>query len=199
MSYDITGIAERLQAARKTKGLSQRELSALAGVPQAQISRIEAGAVDLRLSSLAALAHALDLELALVPRKAVAVVRSLSRDAISSNRKDVVAIQKEMQRISETMRGIQMSMPDLEGLQRLQKSISDLHRFRVSMLDLEEMKKLRHIIEQIGRPGKEMVSLNESLKIMRTIRNKASHDPLPDSGDTLSRPAYSLDEEDDDA
>lgn len=108
MSCDITGIAERLQAARKTKGLSQRELSELAGVPQAQISRIEAGAVDLRLSSLAALAHALDLELALVPRKAVAVVRSLSRDAISSNRKDVVAIQKEMQRISETMRGIQM-------------------------------------------------------------------------------------------
>ncbi|NVN38867.1 helix-turn-helix domain-containing protein, partial [Komagataeibacter swingsii] len=51
MSCDITGIAERLQAARKTKGLSQRELSELAGVPQAQISRIEAGTVDLRLSS----------------------------------------------------------------------------------------------------------------------------------------------------
>lgn len=42
MSYDTSGIAERLQTARKSKGLSQRELSELAGIPQAQISRIEA-------------------------------------------------------------------------------------------------------------------------------------------------------------
>ena len=87
MSYDTADIAARLQAARKAKGLSQRELSDLPGVPQAQISRIEVGTVDLRLSSLMALAHALDLELTLVPRKAMPAVRSLSRDAVSASRK----------------------------------------------------------------------------------------------------------------
>ena len=82
MAYGARDIAERLRAARAASGLSQRELSALAGIPQAQISRIETGAVDLRLSSLVALVHALDLELALVPRKAVPAVRALTREAL---------------------------------------------------------------------------------------------------------------------
>jgi transcriptional regulator with XRE-family HTH domain len=82
MAYEAQEIAERLRAARAASGLSQRELSALAGIPQAQISRIESGAVDLRLSSLVALVHALDLELALVPRKAVPAVRALTREAL---------------------------------------------------------------------------------------------------------------------
>ena len=79
MRYELENIAKRLQTARIAKGLSQRELGALAGIPQAQISRIEAGAVDLRLSSLVALARALGLEPALVPRAAVPAVKSLIR------------------------------------------------------------------------------------------------------------------------
>lgn len=197
MGYDSAGIAARLQAARKTKGLSQRELSDLAGVPQAQISRIEAGTVDLRLSSLVALAHALDLELTLVPRKAVPAVRSLSREAVSANRKDIVAVQKEMQRISETMRGLQIKTPNLDGLQQLQKSFSDLQRFRVPTLDLDGLKQLRQSMEQISRPAKEMAALSQSIKLMQAVRNKAAHGPLPDTGDSPSRPAYSLDEDDD--
>jgi transcriptional regulator with XRE-family HTH domain len=199
MSYDAGNIAERLQAARKARGLSQRELSDLAGVPQAQISRIEAGTVDLRLSSLVALANALDLELTLVPRKAVPAVRSISRDAMGANRHDIVAIQKEMQRIGETMRRLQVSMPKLEGLNQLQKSFSDLHRIRVPTLDPETLKQLRKTIEHISKPTKEPAAINESLKLMTAIRNKALHEHHPDTGATPSRPAYSLDEEDDDA
>ena len=52
MTYAIEEIAEALRAARESKGLSQRELSARSGVPQGHISKIENGAVDLRLSSL---------------------------------------------------------------------------------------------------------------------------------------------------
>lgn len=199
MSYDTTDIAARLQAARKAKGLSQRELSDLTGVPQAQISRIEAGTVDLRLSSLVALAHALDLELILVPRKAVPAVRSLSRDAVNASRKDIVAAQKEIQRISETLRGLQIKTPNLEGLQQLQKSFLDLQRFRVPTLDLRGLKQLRQAMEQINRPAQEMAALSQSIKLMQAVRNKAAHGPLPDAGDTPSRPAYSLDEEDEDA
>ncbi|WPL15464.1 anaerobic benzoate catabolism transcriptional regulator [Thiorhodovibrio winogradskyi] len=72
-------LATSLRAAREAKGLSQRDLSALAGVPQPQISRIEAGVVDLRISSLVALANALGLNVTLVPHKALPAVRSIMR------------------------------------------------------------------------------------------------------------------------
>ena len=76
-------IAKTLLAARKRKGLSQRALADLAGVPQSHISRIESGAVDLRLSSLIELARALGLELELVPRAAVPAVQSIARSVTS--------------------------------------------------------------------------------------------------------------------
>ncbi len=72
-------IANQLRAARQAKNLSQRALSQLAGVPQAQISRIEAGSVDLRLTSLIAIANALDLDITLVPRQALPAVQSIIR------------------------------------------------------------------------------------------------------------------------
>jgi|GEM_PF-508160 len=79
MNYGIQTVARRLREARQGKNLSQRALGNLAGVPQAQISRIEAGNIDLRLSSLRAIANALDLEIVLVPRKALPAVHSLIR------------------------------------------------------------------------------------------------------------------------
>ena len=75
MSYATEYIAETLKAAREAKGLSQRDLSSRAGVPQSHISKIESGVVDLRLSSLISLARVLDLELALVPRKIMPAVQ----------------------------------------------------------------------------------------------------------------------------
>ena len=83
MSYAIEYIASALRKAREAKGLSQRELGKKAGVPQGHISKIENGAVDLRLSSLVALARTLDLELALAPRKVVPALKSLARSSVA--------------------------------------------------------------------------------------------------------------------
>lgn len=77
--------SDSIRAARKAKHLSQRELSKLAGVPQSHISRIESNQVDLRLSSLMAIAHALGLELTLVPRMAVPAVQSIVRQTIAGS------------------------------------------------------------------------------------------------------------------
>jgi transcriptional regulator with XRE-family HTH domain len=85
MNYAIAHIAEQLKAARQAKGLSQRTLSQLAGVPQSHISKIENGAVDLRLTSLIELSRVLGLELTLVPRKALPAINSIIR---SSERTD---------------------------------------------------------------------------------------------------------------
>ncbi len=68
-----------LKAARLAKRLSQRALSESVGMPQSHISKIEQGAVDLQLSSLFALARALDLEAMLVPRKLVPAVEAIAK------------------------------------------------------------------------------------------------------------------------
>lgn len=81
MNYATEHIASALKAARERKGISQRELSAKSGVPQGHISKIENGAVNLRVSSLVILARVLDLELTLVPRKAVPAVQSIVRSS----------------------------------------------------------------------------------------------------------------------
>lgn len=88
MRHELQQFAKRLRETRLTRGLTQQELSALCGVPQAQLSRIEAGEVDLRLSTLTAVANALDLEVVLIPRKAApavgALVRQVERQISSS-------------------------------------------------------------------------------------------------------------------
>jgi transcriptional regulator with XRE-family HTH domain len=79
MAYSTQQIASELKAARIARGLSQRALSELAAVPQSHISKIESGGVDLRISSLAEIARALDLEVMLVPRTKLSAVRSITR------------------------------------------------------------------------------------------------------------------------
>jgi len=81
MIYAIEYLTGALRRARQTKKLSQRALSQRVGMPQAQISKIENAAVDLKTSNLVALARALDLEVMLVPRKLVPAMRALLRDA----------------------------------------------------------------------------------------------------------------------
>lgn len=77
--HSTTYIRAAIKTARETTPLSQRELSSRSGVPQAQISKFENGAVDLRLSSLVSLARALGLEIELVPRKALPGVHAVMR------------------------------------------------------------------------------------------------------------------------
>ena len=80
----------------KERGIA-RELSAKSGVPQSHISKIENGAVDLRTSSLVALARVLDLELELVSKKTVPAVKSIVRSSTSADLATAhKMIQKEM-------------------------------------------------------------------------------------------------------
>lgn len=79
MSYVTEQIFESLREARINKGWSQRELSTHSGIPQSHISKIESGAVNLRVSSLIALARVLELELFLAPRKSAPAIQSIIR------------------------------------------------------------------------------------------------------------------------
>ncbi len=74
-----TPLFELIAKARKDKGLTQGALAQQLGVPQGQISRVESGLVDVRVSTLVEQARLVDLEVVLVPRKWVPVVTKLIR------------------------------------------------------------------------------------------------------------------------
>lgn len=79
MSYEISEVTAALKSAREKRGLTQRELSESSGVPQAQISKLENGQADVRISTLVSLSRALGLEVELVPRKHVPAVQAIIR------------------------------------------------------------------------------------------------------------------------
>lgn len=59
--------AEALREARRARGLSQAELAERAGVSRMTVQKLEAGAIDARVSTMDVLFRALGLELAVVP------------------------------------------------------------------------------------------------------------------------------------
>ena len=197
MSYTTQAIAASLKKARASKGLSQRDLSLLAGVPQAQISRIEAGTVDPRATSLIALAHALDMELALVPRKALPAVKSITRQTSSHDGHAMSAALKEANRITETLRKLQITIPHLDEITRLQKTFAELQRFQLPSLEPETLRNLRKTIDMIEKPSRQLEALTRSQDEMQKLRNLLAHRPLTTKQDHSPKPAYSLDEDDD--
>lgn len=77
MAVPFEHVADELKRARETSGLSQRALGARTGLTQAHVSRIENAIVDPRLSTLLELTRALGLEIALVPRARMPLVKRL--------------------------------------------------------------------------------------------------------------------------
>lgn len=189
--YATEHISAALKAAREAKGLTQRALSKLSGVPQAHISKIEGNAVDLRLSSLLALAHALNLEISLVPRKALPAVQSLSRSAGTSFA--LPQISKDLARANQAAVRLQQAFKSPE-LDRLRERLADITHLQASLADTEAARALRKAIEAI-HSSEDMRPLRDALKRATAIRNSIVHN-VPMTDDT-PRPAYQL--EDDDA
>ena len=71
----LPDLARAIRLQRNRKGISQVELGERLKMPQSQIARIEAGERDIRLSTLAQIARALDLEPMLVPKRLTPAVR----------------------------------------------------------------------------------------------------------------------------
>jgi HTH-type transcriptional regulator / antitoxin HipB len=72
-------LSATLRAARLGRGMVQAELAGRLGMRQGQISDLEIGAMDPRVSTVRNVARALDLELVLIPRTLVTAVNALQR------------------------------------------------------------------------------------------------------------------------
>jgi transcriptional regulator with XRE-family HTH domain len=193
MTYVTEHATATLKAAREAKGLTQRDLAKLAGVPQSYISRIESGSIDLRLSSLVEVARALDLELTLVPRKTMPAVQSIVR----SNRTgdfsvDNFATAKELRRLQENLGHLSHANPTIKEIAQLQRQVRDLHHFRVAAPNLDALRKINKTIQAftIGAPN--LDAIRHTLSELQSIRRVAHAMPTTD----VAKPAYSLDEND---
>lgn len=193
MAYATEQIAQALKAARKTKGLSQRALSALAGVPQSHISKIESGGVDLRVSSLVELARVLDLELTLVPRRSLSAVNSIVRST-AAPRQPGPATRKAWRNVLAKLDKLSHTDPTNTELAQLRRLTRDLEHLGFRVVDLPMVRDMNKRIDAVLEK-RDADGIHRVLIEMQNLRNAVAHAVTPDAPDTV-RPAYSLEDSD---
>jgi transcriptional regulator with XRE-family HTH domain len=192
MNHAVDHIIAALRAAREQKAISQRELSARSGVPQAKISRLENGTVDVQLSSLVSLARALDLEVELVPRKALPAIEAIIR---STERKDIsAATTNEVSKLARALQGVRTPLVPRPIVEQTLNHLRMIQLFPLSADQLEVIQRFNDVLKQ--KPLEiDAATLDHHIKMINRIRNQLAHTPPPA---LPPKPAYSLDEEDDD-
>lgn len=190
----IDEISRTLKAARKAKGLSQRALATMAGVPQSHISKIENTGVDLRISSLAEIARALDLELILVPRKTVPAVKSIARSGRPLTVERVGAsLAKELSKLESIADKI-AQQSSFKEVAQLQNRIHDLTRFQIPDSYLESVEKMNRQLKEVYREPENFKRLVKSLDSVQKLRNELAHSPSEQLRQ-VTRSAYSLEDD----
>ncbi len=192
MHYSNEAIIAALKAARETSGISQRDLSAKAGVPQSHISKIESGGTDIRLSSLIELARALDLELTLVPRKLVPAVEGILRTSTSPSTRPGTHDINELNRIEKALANLLRLYPDASGQEKLRQTLRELSFLRLSKADLGIVAKAAERLLAISDQYQAHKAVIEVRNELQNLRNRIAHGIAEPQ-----RPAYSLEEDND--
>jgi len=191
MSYESEKLAATLKAARENKGLSQRALGARAGVPQSHISKIESGAVNLTVSSLTAIANALDLELALVPRKAAPAVRMITR-SVSDAPKVTPEVHKEIARLAKQLEHIQSLKIDSPAVENLQRQFREIRQFGNLIRNTDTLRSIHETLKAVDGAGG-VAALQEAERHMNSLRNTLAQGMAHEDHARAPRPAYRLD------
>ncbi|NHQ75088.1 helix-turn-helix transcriptional regulator [Roseovarius gahaiensis] len=195
MNYESEKLAATLKAAREKKGLSQRTLSARAGVPQSHISKIESGVVNLTVSSLTAIANALDLELALVPRKAAPAVRTLAR-SVNDVPKATPETRKEIAWLAKQLERIQSLKIDSSAFENLQRQFREIRQFENLIRNTDTLRSIREALKTVEDAGG-IPTLQDASKQMNSLRNALAHGMADEDRARPPRPAYRLDGDND--
>jgi transcriptional regulator with XRE-family HTH domain len=193
VNYQAEAFAQSLRQARLQKGWSQRDLSGKAGIPQAHISRIESGAVDVKVSTLVELARLLDLELVLAPRASLPAVEALIREAEASH--DLRSARGLANSLQPALRRLRIEHPKSSTTERLATLILDVIAIAPLFQTPGALGQLEDAVAGIRRAadsaGDDLKSLDAAINGLARIRNGLVHARAP-----AQTPAYSLDEED---
>jgi predicted transcriptional regulator len=198
MDYGNEPILHALKEARQEKGLSQRELSARAGVPQGHISKIESGLVDLKLSSLIALARILDLEVMTVPRNLVPAVQAIMRggEPVTRDPETTRLALKYVKRIEKTLDRLTSSSQ--EDRARLQRAARELAHLALGRKGLAALQLAAETVARVEKGEMEPSALRDIASGLQRARNSLVH-RIAEEPVRPQRPAYSLDDGDGDA
>lgn len=199
MRAGIDEIAASVRAARQAKAMTQKELGQRVGLPQSHISKIEKGAVDLQLSSLVEIARALDLEVKLVPRKALPAVEGAVRaHGTTAETSRALNLLNEQAQLAERIKG---SFPDLSQIEGFLNAIRNILKLQFDAAQLKALdealqpaKRLKSLVEAQGAASKLAKQLEEATSSLRHFRNIQVHTPLIETRRQL--PAYRLEEDD---
>lgn len=189
MAYQAEPFGEALRQARARKGWSQRDLSQRAGVPQAHISKIESGAVDMRLSTLVQLARLLDLEPVLTPRAALPAVQAIVREAETDD--PARALRAAARGLSLTAERIRRARPADTSAERLATLAPGIAALAGSPLASSAVSALLHSVREVQDAADDGRNLARVINRLADLRESMAHNRSPEA-----RPAYTLDDED---
>lgn len=196
MDYNIEEIIQAVKKARQDKGLSQRALSAKAGLPQSHISKIEQGDVNIKLSTLIDLARALDLEIKLVPRKLVPAVNSITRKSSSENMasQNLHSVRNDVRQLEKAMQSMEPVIRAGKELEQFQRAIREIEKYRMPIQTLNDFKKVSDTIRALREGPNAINEIRKATKKIQSMRNMLAHS-IPEVP-SLPTPAYSLEDDD---
>lgn len=205
---ELEPIGELIRTAREQKGLSQRALGDLVGMPQSHISKIESGAVDLQTSSLVQLARALDLELAVVPRTSLPALEALTgARSLTEESPRTTDIERKLVALAKQTRTLIGRFPRLKALERVSRTLADFQRIQ-STIPAGQAREALQAIEILEdglsrlRPGQTsrapiapglVKDIERGEEALRALRNAIVHGQSTPHISPV--PAYRLDEE----
>ena len=189
--YKAEEITKILREARAYAGLSQRALSAKAGLAQSHVSEIENGSKDPGLSKLIDMARALDLELVLVPRKMLPAVQGLIGPNEAARHSPAYALH-ELDKATRHIKKQQALHGPNAFLDRVAEALQFLRHLPVKPEDIEGIKQGNETLRRLhaNPQGADMIKSIASEWL--ALRNRLAHGPQEEP-----RPAYALDENDD--
>jgi transcriptional regulator with XRE-family HTH domain len=193
--YATDDIIQTLRNAREHRGLSQRDLSARIGVPQSHISKIESGATDLRLSSLVEFARALDYELVLVPRKLVPAVEAIVSNAPSAAQPEDARLRSSaLHRARATLAKLNRVHSETPELKRLDQTLRELANSPLGKSEIDTIRQTLDRLTRLPSGPRALSAIQRASQQLSELRSRIAQ-AVPDA----PRPAYALDEEDEDA
>lgn len=198
MDPKLEHIAAELKRAREAHNISQRELSARVALPQAHISKIESGSVNLKLASLVELARALDLEVMLVPRKLVPAVEAITRGSHADvASRPTARAEREFEKLDVELKRLAPGKATSQTWASLASAIRELQYFPLNAKHIELVKRLTDGLRR-QEPGQiDDARVRKMALELRNLRNALAHgisEPSPGP-----RSAYSLEDGDEDA
>jgi len=196
VGYKSEDLIREIRDRRTDAGVSQRALAARSGLTQAHISQIETGTLEPGLPSFIDMARALDLEIMLVPKKFLPAVQGILRQTSTEQSSP----QEGEAALREIARGerLVIKQKQLYGSSADLDRIADALRFlRHAPLRKPDLQIVTHAINKLRRyqASPQSKDILAAIAIdLQQLRNRVVHSPSE-----APRPAYAIDDEDDDA